>query len=297
MKKLKKVLSILLIIPVMFLFVACGGDPEEPSGGNGGSQGTELSLSVSDSFVMSKDLIDDFFLGYEEDDLLKDEYSNTMKKDANILKAVADIIPDYTPLYWHYGVEVAAGESEVNKLEKFYIDDASNDDEINVEISMLFTYDGLNKDYSYKFYCFNVEVDKETNEFVVKCFCEESFVKGTNNSTAKYHSFEIAGVFGDSKEIRTLNYYTFDRDKILAEPSTADNNTIKNFEGCKITKGQDSVFYLKENSDSNLAKENSVQTTVAREVASKTKDERTLAGIALMLIENGSSLLCPLVNA
>lgn len=299
MKKLKKVLSILLIIPVMFLFVACGGDPEEPStGGNGGSQGT-VSLTVSDSFSVGKEMVDSFFDGYAEEDLLKTNYATNIKKDVGILNAVADLLEDYTPLYWHYGIEVAAEDGEVNKLNKFYIDDTSTNEKIDVEVVMLFSYDGLNEKYSYRFYCIDVEVVKATNEIVIECFCEESYVQGTNNSTANYHSFKMTGNCGELKEVASLNYYTFDRNTIISEPSslTVDNNTIEEFEGCKITKGQNSVFYSKNDSGSAMANENSVQAGLALNIVSRLSVEIRQIPIALMLLENGSSLLCPLVNA
>ena len=86
MKKIKKVLSILLLIPVMFLFCACGGDPEDPTTpGGGGSQGPETSLTVSEGFSMSKDLVDYFFESYTEEDDLKTGYASSVKKSVNIL--------------------------------------------------------------------------------------------------------------------------------------------------------------------------------------------------------------------
>ena len=300
MKKLKKILSILLIIPVMFLFVACGKDPETPPpSDNGGSQ-TTPSLSVSDSFAMSKELIDDFFLDYATEDALKNDYADVIKKDISILDATTELLSIYTPFNWHCGLVVAAEEGEVNKLNKFYLDDSSTDEKVDVEVIMQFSYDGLDEKYSYKFYCFDIEVVKATNEVVIECFSEESSASGLNNSTAKYHSFKLTGKCGETNEVNLLNFYTFERNTKIDEPSssTVDNNTIKNFEGCKVLSEQENIFYLKENSDSNMANENSVQAGVALEIVSRVYAEVSqIPPKAFTILETASSILCPLVNA
>ena len=299
MRKIKKILSLLLVFPVMLVLCACGGDPENPpTTGGGGSQGTESSLTVSDSFSVGEDLVDVFFENYTEDDLLKNEYANVIKKDVEILKATAELYSVYTPLNWHRGLEIEAEDGDVNKLNKFYLDDASTAEKIDIEVVMQFSYAGLDETFSYRFYCFEIEIVKATNEVVIECFVEESFAKGTNNSSASYHSFKLTGVIGDSKEVSALNYYAFERNTQINNPSTADNNTIKNFEGCKISKDIDSVFYLKENSDSNLAKDNSVQTELTRDIISRVNAEISqIPPKAFKVLEEASSLICPLVNA
>ena len=299
MRKIKKILSLLLVFPVMLVLCACGGDPENPpTTGGGGSQGTESSLTVSDSFSVGEDLVDVFFENYTEDDLLKNEYANVIKKDVEILKATAELYSVYTPLNWHRGLEIEAEDGDVNKLNKFYLDDASTAEKIDIEVVMQFSYAGLDETFSYRFYCFEIEIVKATNEVVIECFVEESFAKGTNNSSASYHSFKLTGVIGDSKEVSALNYYVFERNTQINNPSTADNNTIKNFEGCKISKDIDSVFYLKENSDSNLAKDNSVQTELTRDIISRVNAEISqIPPKAFKVLEEASSLICPLVNA
>lgn len=300
MKKLRKILSILLLIPAMLLLSACGADPETPPPAGGGSQGTETSLTISDSFVMGKAIVDDFAAAYSEDDLLKSDYLTDVKDNANVLKTVSEVLGAYEELYWHYSTVVAVDDtnSQVNKLSKFYVDDMSTDEMLNVEVIMLFSYDGLNEEYSYRFYCFDVKVNKTTNEASIECYFEDSKVQGTSNSTATYKCFKITGTMGETKEISTLNYFKFERNTRIDAPSTStvDNNSIKNFEGCKYSKSQQTKFYLVEQSDANLANQNSVQAETALEVVSKVQAERSQIGMAMKLLENASSVLVPVVN-
>ena len=301
MKKIKKVLSILLLIPVMFLFCACGGDPEDPTTpGGGGSQGPEVSLTVSDGFSMSKDLVDYFFESYTEEDNLKMGYDSSVKKSANILKSVNEVIGEYEELYWHKGLAVTVDDptTEVNCLERFYVDDMSTNDSLNVELIMLFSYDDLDVEYSYKFYCFDVKINKTTKEATIECYYEDSKAQGGSNSTARFECFKISGKVGDKKEISSFNYYTFERNSKIVEPSitTVDNNTIKNFEGCKYLKGQSTIFYLKAQSDANMANYKSVQAEAALDVVSKVVAERNQIGIYMRVLESASGVLVPLVN-
>lgn len=301
MKKLRRILSILLLIPAMLLLSACGSDPETPPpAAGGGSQRTETSLTISDSFVMGKDLVDGFDLLYGENDLLENNYLADVKNNANVLKTVSEVLGGYEELYWHYSIAVAVDDvnAQVNKLSKLYVDDMSTDEMLDVEVIMLFTYDGLDEEYSYKFYCFDVKVNKTTNEASIDCYFEDSMALGSSNSTATYKCFKITGTLGETKEISTLNYFKFERNTRIDAPSvsTVDNNSIKNFEGCKYSKSQQTKFYLVEQSDANMANHNSVQAETALEVVSKVQAERSQIGMAMKLIENASSVLVPVVN-
>ena len=312
MKKFKKILSLIFILPVMLFMCACGANDGDVDDGASQTQPPATvapeqeqqevipSLSNSDAFLLAFNLIEDFKDGYEADDELKNTYLATVENYVTILKTSSEI-EGLTSGSCAAGndVEVDDIDTDLNHVEKILYTDKSTLEKVDVKLQLMFGYDAKNINLSYKFMFFEMSVDKRTNSFTFNAYTENSIEKSSIDSTGSFEFCKITGVLGDEGIVDSIDVYYFDRNTKIEEVSinTINNNYIKNFEGVQYKKGQENVYYLSSQSDVSMANTSSHQSLTAREVAlvSVSQYRQFKYNGAIGRLQNVSELLVPLI--
>lgn len=311
MKKFKKILSLIFILPVMLFMCACGANDGDIDDGTSQTppavvtpeqepQEVIPSLSNSDAFLLAFNLIEDFKDGYESDDELKNTYLVTAENYVTILKTSSEI-DGLTAGSCAGGndVEVVDIETDLNHVEKILFTDKSTVEKVDVKLQIIFGYDEKNINLSYKFMFFEMNVDKRTNSFTFNAYTENSIEKSSIDSTGSFEYCKITGVLGDEGSVDSIDVYYFDRNTKIEEVSinTINNNYIKNFEGVQYKNGQENVYYLSSQSDVNMANTTSHQSLAAREVAlvSVSQYRQFKYNGVIGRLQNASELLVPLI--
>lgn len=310
MKKILRAIVLCLIVPAILFCSACGKKKSDdvsttptvpPTQNEDNTQQEEVipSLSNSDAFLLSCDLLNDFCDSESE---LKASYSVEIERMISLINTIYEIEELESGLCSKGKVVSDISESaDVNRLAKMIFVDNSNDEKVSVSVKMLFGYKDLTTTYDYRFYHFTIDVDKKTRYVEIKTYSDLSVKYGSDDSTGRYSYLSVKGNIGEQSSISKLSYCEFDRSSLIEEVSneTITNNYIKNFEGIVFENGEKTKEYLAAESDLYMSKLNSEQVVLAKEsvtiIVSQLRKVNALN--VLRTLTNASDLLVPIVNA
>lgn len=308
MKKIKRIICFLLIIPFIFVLSACKKDNNSSGGGNteteqnGGNSGNKddgkkdekpddnpepepepepyVAYTSSEIIMFGSKLVGGFFDNFTADLNDEDYFDDTIierktmfKNSATMLEKISEINSlRFGSIY--SGTNLDAEDSLLpNSVKKFSVlfkDEDENGDS-SVAIKIQFGYKDLDEKYDYKYYYYEINTNKKQGDISFDLIIENSSNIGTDNSEAIYYSFSFDGVIGETEKINNYNYYSAKRNTIISNTNMVNSNYISNFVEANYVDGQKEYISASEN-NVNLRDPNSEQVAKLSEMIGKVRD-------------------------
>ena len=306
MKKLKRIICFLLIIPFIFVLSACKKDNNSSGGGkneteqNGGNGGNEddgkkdekpddnpepepepyVAYTSSEIIMLGSKLVGGFFDNFSADLNDEDYFDDTIierktmfKNSAIMLEKISEINNlRFGSIY--SGTSLDAEDSLLpNSVKKFSVlfkDEDENGDS-SVAIKIQFGYKNLDERYDYKYYYYEISTNKKQGDISFNLVIENSNSIGSNDSEATYYSFSFDGVIGETGKINNCYYYSAERNTRILNTNMVNSNYISNLIEANFVNGQSEYISAGENSI-NLRDPNSEQIAKLSEMIGKVRD-------------------------
>ena len=220
MKIFKKILSLVLIVPIMFLLVSCKKDNSKDTGGASSGVQTlttnEVLKFAYDSFEIDSNKeaqTGSAFASKTQNEYTFEEYDNYVFVGMKLLESISELI--YVENVWCCGLKqefISAGK--VNNVSKFLVQSSIDEDVTTIDVYVAYSiagYDAEENKRSFNLFAYRVVYNQKNKNIQVSAWIEKSLdvkndLQEIANSTAQYYIF------------------SYDANKILARSFTRPMN-------------------------------------------------------------------------
>ena len=235
MKVLKKILCCLVVLPVVFSFVACKKNDDGNGGGN--NPPAELSIAQILNAVCDKVVAvsgsENGDLGYQEDGVYAfEQYDKYVYVSAKMISAIASVESLKNNVWIDSAQEILDGKSGyAEKVSRFKINQTEQNGQVDIVIDLVFEIEGkavLSNPETFDLWHYDIEYNRESGEVEFDVFIEKS----RNYQNTLYQQDNKSNYVKIEFSESMIDIVSFAREAELADIDNLDlytKNTITNF--------------------------------------------------------------------